>query len=108
MRAYMTVDAYTEDDLKFGAPSIQGWINPVWSLDPATVEDEPVAIASLFDPTDGAYDPERDGAVEEWQNAVADRWLGGWHDNGDGTFYGESDYSRGEYTLTLAIHFGEF
>lgn len=119
MFAYMTQDLYTEGDLSFGEASVSGWVNPVWSCSAEYTYDNPAdagPISSVFDSTDGAYDPEIDGSPEDWKRRILQEHLGVWISadgvasgtDGD-TFYGEAEYSLG-YTspyigVSRAIHF---
>lgn len=121
MFAYMTQDLYSVEDLEFGSSSISGWVNPQWSTRPEYTYAEPKdagPIASVFDETNGAYDPESDGTIEEWKKSILDEWLGSWSatdgsdDLSGDTFYGNDSYYvhvnlHGDHSASRAIHFVE-
>lgn len=121
MFAYMTQDLYTESDLAFGDASVSGWVNPIWSCSADYTYEKPAdagPISSIFDDTDGAYDPENDGTLDEWKRSILQEHLGHWVSaNGEmngtegDTFYGEAEYSLGFNSpyigVSRAIHFRE-
>lgn len=98
IRIYMTATWVSATPNRSGAREEHGYIDPAWSL--TDFQDSREAAGPVMSIEDD--DPDLGTYVRD----ALDNYLGSWHDNKDGTFYGQDETvdDNGD-SWTYALHF---